>query len=146
MQFARHPLARARRRRKLVRRRHDADNAFRRGSHAARLAWRFDELTATEHRRELAAELREVADDLLDERSFALGARPLNRRAARPVRFLIRRLATRMQDTEREVDATSILAVQDLLCDGASPLYAPATTEELERHLRGLLDRVEASA
>jgi hypothetical protein len=148
MQFPLHlsSFARARHRRELARRRRRADDELRRGSHAARLAWRFDELTRPEHRRELAAELRAVADDLADQGRFALSARPLNRTAARPHRFLLRRLATRLQDVERPLDAASLLAVEDLLCDGGSPLYSPAYADQLEPTLRDLLARIEARA
>ena len=86
------------------------------------LAWRAQELTSARERARLARSLRGVVEDLSPSR--LPGASPLNRAALRPHTSLLAELADRLDDLERPVSASGVLAVRRVLTDPDGPLYA----------------------
>jgi hypothetical protein len=95
---------------------------------ASRYGWRIDELTGARERRLLAGSVRAVVEQLSERRS--LGAVPLNRIGLRPCRSNLVALADRLEALERPVSPSGILAVQRLLTEPGSVLYAPSSFDE----------------
>lgn len=95
---------------------------------ASRYGWRIGELTGTRERRLLAGSVRAVVQQLSERRS--LGAVPLNRSGLRPCRSNLVALADRLEALERPVSPSGILAVQRLLTEPGSVLYAPSGFDE----------------
>jgi hypothetical protein len=89
---------------------------------ASYYAWRIDELTSRKERRRLADSVREVLEALSPKR--LPGASPLNRVALRPHGGELAAIAARLDDLERPVSASGVLAVRRLLTAPDSVLYA----------------------
>jgi hypothetical protein len=104
------------------------------------LGARVAELTAPKERVGLARTIRGLLDDLARKLP---SASPVNRRAARANGLLLGRLADRLDDLAQPVDACAMLRTERLLCDGASPLYAPGDGAELRSELRGIVGALE---
>lgn len=103
------------------------------------LAWRIRELTAAPERVRLARSVRGVVRDLSPTR--LPGASPLNRVALRPHASLLVDLADRLDDIDRPIAATGILAVRRILADPDGPLYA--RRDDPGNELQEVLDETE---
>jgi hypothetical protein len=86
-----------------------------------RLAWRIAELTAREHRNELARALTDTVH-AADER-FLPSAKPLDRSAIREARAQLLEVASCLFNGDRSVSPRGVLLVERLLDDGTGPLY-----------------------
>ena len=128
-------------------RRRDADRRIAAGAGPFRpdLAWREAELTSQRERLTLARSVRSVLAELSSDQM--LGASPLYRPAVRPHAAELTALADRLADLDRPVEAVGILAVQQLLTDAGSFLYArPYANEEprdISAEISAVLDRLE---
>jgi hypothetical protein len=111
----------------------------------ARYGWRIEELTSLRERRVLAGSLRSMVRELA-ERRRPVGS-VLNRHALRPNRRVLIALADRLDDAGRPVSASGMLAVQRLLTQPDSPLYARSGPDGPARdtgaELGAILDRLE---
>jgi hypothetical protein len=109
---------------------------------ASRYGWRIDELTSGRERRLLGHSLRAVVAQLSERRS--LGAVPLNRSGLRPCRSNLVALADRLEALERPVSPSGILAVQRLLTEPGSVIYAPSSFDEspLDTDTRAVLGAI----
>ena len=105
-----------------------ADAWLARGHDGASYGWRVAELTSRRERRLLANSVRDIVPELSESR--LLGASPLNRVALRPHRSELIELADRLDDLDRPVSATGILAVRHLLTEPGSALYARDRVDE----------------
>jgi hypothetical protein len=109
-----------------------------------RLAWRWRELVADEHRLALGRSLTDVVHNS-DER-FLPSASPVDRGAVRACRAQLLDLAARLCDLDRPVMPRGVLLVERLLEDTAGPLFARAGTPRLAlelRRTRSALEREE---
>ena len=106
----------------------------------ASLGWRVQELTAARERARLARSVRGMLRDLSPSR--LPGASPVNRAALRPHTSQLIELADRLDDLERPVSATGVLAVRRVLTDPDGPLYGRYGTD-IGGELRGTLDELE---
>jgi len=105
-----------------------ADAWLARGHDGASYGWRVAELTSRRERRLLANSVRDIVPELSESR--LPGASPLNRVALRPHRSELIELADRLDDLDRPVSATGILAVRHLLTEPGSALYARDRVDE----------------
>jgi hypothetical protein len=99
-----------------------ADAWIARGHDGASYDWRVAELTSRRERRLLANSVRDIVPELSEHR--LPGASPLNRVALRPYRSELIELADRLDDLDRPVSASGVLAVRRLLTEPGSALYA----------------------
>jgi hypothetical protein len=123
-----------------------ADDLIRNGakvhSESALLTWRSAELTSDRNRKILASSIRKIVREL--EGRALPSAVPLNRFGARPHIVLIRRLAERLEDLDRDASPRGVLLVEDLLTDGnRSPLYVKQSSGELRPALERCLAALE---
>jgi hypothetical protein len=100
---------------------------------ASRYDWRIDELTSVRERRQLGRSVRGIVPALAAGR--LPGASPLNRATLRPYRAELIALADRLDDLERPVSATGILAVWRLLTEPGSVLYTQPYFDERRRDI-----------
>ena len=112
---------------------------------ATRYRWRIEELTSLRERSLLANSLRSVVRELNVPHRHVGSL--LNRRTLRPQRELLIEIAERLSDGERPVSASGVVAVQRLLTQPDSPLYAHAGPDGPARNtgaeLGAILDRLE---
>jgi hypothetical protein len=107
----------------------------------SRYGWRIDELTGARERRLLGSSVRAVVAQLSERR--LPGAVPLNRAGLRPFRGELVALADRLEALDEPVSASGILAVQHLLTEPGSVLYAPSSfREQLPLDTRAVLGAV----
>jgi hypothetical protein len=130
-----------------ARRRGAADAWIARGweNPAARYSWRLEELTSHRERRALCRSLRGTVRELT-QRYPSVGSL-LNRRALYAHRSVLIAIADRLGDVERPVSAAGVLAVQRLVTQPDSPLYARSgpdgPTRDTGAELGAILDRLE---
>ena len=79
-------------------------------------------------RRQLARSLDGVVRELRGPVRLP-GASPLNRIGLRPYESQLAALAARMGDLDRPVSARGLRLVNELVCNGASPLYDRSRTD-----------------
>lgn len=112
---------------------------------ASRYGWRIDELTSARERKQLGRSVRGIVPALAAARMP--GASPLNRATLRPYRAELIALANRLDELERPVSATGILAVWRLLTEPGSVLYTQPYFDERRRdigaELATVLDSLE---
>lgn len=94
-----------------------------------RLAWRAAELVADENRIDLARSLTEVVH-AADERLLP-AASPIARASVRACRPQLLALAARLFDVSKPASARGVLLVEQLLTDGAGPLYGRGDARRL---------------
>jgi hypothetical protein len=107
-----------------------------------RLAWRVQELTADEHRLEVARSVTALVHDA--DRKALPGASPVNRVAVRRARAALLALASHLADLDRPVAARGVLLAERLACDSRSPFYdrSRARRARMEtEHARQALER-----
>jgi hypothetical protein len=92
--------------------------------------WRADELTSARSRLSVVRVLRSIVVAVQDPRPRFSGA-VLARPRLRPYARNIERLADRIADLERPVTGVGMLLVNDLLTDGAGPLFIGGTVADL---------------
>jgi hypothetical protein len=99
-----------------------------------RLRWRASELTAPEHRREVAHQLERLSR--MAGQPFLLTSIPVFPSTLRPNRSGLASVAEIVGHVERPVTPRGMLLLETLLGDaGPSPLYRPRHAAELERVL-----------
>ena len=103
------------------------------------LAWRIRELTSLPSASAWRARFAALSEDLSPTR--LPGASPLNRVALRPHASLLVDLADRLDDIDRPIAATGILAVRRILTDPDGPLYA--RRDDPGNELQEVLDETE---
>jgi hypothetical protein len=109
-----------------------------------RLAWRAAELVSDENRIDLARSLTDVVH-AADERLLP-AASPIARAAVRTCRPQLLALAARLFDVSKSASARGVLLVEQLLTDGAGPLYGHVDAGRLHAaatHILAVLDGVE---
>jgi hypothetical protein len=94
-----------------------------------RLAWRTNELLASEHRRALAESLADLVH--ASETRYLPNASPLNRAAVRRELDVLLALAARLADTTRPVRPRGVLLVERLLTSTRSPIFARGDADDL---------------
>ena len=133
----------ARRALRGARRRADAELASTRLP-PPRLAWRAAELVADENRVDLARSLTDVVH-AADERLLP-AASPIARASVRECRPQLLALAARLFDVSKPVAPRGVLLVEQLLIDGAGPLYGGRDATKLlaaATHILAVLDGAE---
>jgi len=109
--------------------------------HAARSL----QLTSNRSRRNVARSLERLVElaelPPTARRGAAISPSPEQVRASSP---LITRIASRLRSPD-PVDARGVAALRELLCDGASPCYAPAPPGALVDALQGVSQWLEIS-
>jgi hypothetical protein len=112
---------------------------------AARYGWRLEELTSLRERKVLCGSLRSIVRELA-QRHSSVGSL-LNRRALHAHRPRLIALADRLDDLERPVSASGVLAVRRLVTQPDSPLYArpgpDGPARDTGAELGAILDRLE---
>ena len=109
-----------------------------------RLAWRAAELVEDENRIDLARSLTDVVH-AADERLLP-AASPIARAAVRACRPQLLAIAARLFELSSPVSPRSILLVDQLLTDGAGPLYGRGDASRLDaaaKHILAVLDGAE---
>jgi hypothetical protein len=100
------------------------------------LSRRADQLQSSAHRRELAATLLTLVEQAEGPTPPISASVPIDRRSIRVARSDVIALALDLGATDLDASARGIALVQRLLCDGASPVYAPIGPAALTRTLR----------
>ena len=107
------------------------------------LSRRADQLRSSAHRRELAAALLTLVEQAEGPTPPISAAVPINRRSIRAARSDVIALILDLGATDLVASARGIALVERLLCEGASPVYAPhgpaALTQALRRAHAALL-------
>jgi hypothetical protein len=103
-------------------------------------------LTSKRKRCALAVSVSRLVDEADQPATPLTAAVPIQRRAIRACRPLLTMVAEDLEDTNLPVQPKGVALVQQLLRDGASPVYAPLGERALEEALRRahaalLLDR-----
>jgi hypothetical protein len=130
-----------------ARRRGAADEWIARGweNPAVQYSWRLEELTSHRERRLLSGSLRSTVRELT--RRYPSVGSLLNRRALYAHRSVLIAIADRLDDVERPVSAAGVLAVQRLITQPDSPLYArpgpDGPTRDTGAELGAILDCLE---
>lgn len=110
--------------------RRDADEELLRSAvPSLRLAWRAAELVVPKNRLELARSLRTLVREA--DARYLPNAVPINRGAVRAVSADLVEMADRLADLENPIAPRGVLLVEQLLTDGAGPLYNHESADEL---------------
>lgn len=99
------------------------------------LSVRARELTDTRTRRKLAIGVERAVDQVDVPQHRRGAAAPLNRQGIRHCRPLLLEVANELCDPEPP-SPQGVALIEELLCDGTSPLYSPGDERELEQTLR----------
>jgi hypothetical protein len=100
------------------------------------LSRRADQLKSSVHRRELAAALLTLVEQAEGPSPPISAAIPIDRRSVLVARSDVIALALDLGATELDASARGIALVEQLLWDGASPVYAPIGPGALTQALR----------
>jgi hypothetical protein len=100
------------------------------------LSRRAGQLQSSVHRRELAAALLTLVEKAEGATPPISAAVPIHRRSVLAARSEVIALALDLGATDLEASPQGIALVQRLLCEGASPVYAPLGPAALTQALR----------
>lgn len=106
-----------------------------RPSESPELRWRAVQLTSPEHRQALADEIEWRLEEARHPARGLSAAVPLNKPGILALEDELRRLADDLRGPE-PVEPRGVILMEQMLHDGASPMFASASEADLERALR----------